>query len=153
MKRNIIKLVSIFLVIVTLMLAVGCDTTEKKHPYIIINVNLSSTLPVSNAKKLFLVLYYSPNWVIPWMVLESPGKVFFIPRLNIGTTPLYLEVIYDFTGDGIINSGDYFQGWYNKSNVAGPPAPLTQGNLTPIILPNTEMVMLTIDLDNYDIIP
>ena len=141
------------LFLVSMPLVFSCDTGKTKHPYIIINVNFSGT--VNSTNKLYVIFYYLPNWTSPWLILDYSSKVIMVPSMNIGTIPIYFEIVYDVDGNGV-DSGDYYQGWYNVTNPLDPvvpPAPLAQGNLAPLVLLNTDMVMINFDLDRYNTIP
>ncbi|OHD63084.1 MAG: hypothetical protein A2176_08245 [Spirochaetes bacterium RBG_13_51_14] len=145
MKRIRMIIAAAFLLIVA-PLVFSCDTTEKKVPYFIINVKLDQlTYPVSSTNKLYAVFFVNFNWTTPWLNLSSSRLQIITPPLNIGDFPLFFIVFYDADNSGTLNSGDIFQGW-DGVIVSG-------NNLTPIIVPETEMMLLNVDLDNNGIVP
>ncbi len=143
MKRTYIRSISIALMIMGLSLLSSCDSAEKKHPYLVININYSGT--VDSANKLYILFYIMPNWSGLYYMTSSTEKRIVIPRLNIGTTPLYFEIVHDTNGDGV-GSGDLYQGWNGVTDMTAL--------LTPLVLPTTlDMVMINFNLDNYAVIP
>ncbi len=121
-------------------LVINCDTVIKKDPYMIITVGFTPPFApaLSDTNKLFAIFYVDAFRLTPWMTLTSTTNQFIVPRLNIGSTPIYFEVVYDADGNGV-DSGDNYKGWYNVDSSTA---------LTPLVLPETDMVMLTIALDN-----
>jgi hypothetical protein len=147
-KKKLVRIILVGLFLVSMPLIFSCDTKSDKHPYLVINVNYSGTVNATN--KLIVVFYYLPNWTNPWLTLNYSSKQIIIPNLNIGTNPLYFAIVYDTNGSGTVDTGDLYQGWYNVINpadTAAPVAPLTKNVLAPLVLPNTDMVMLDFDLD------
>jgi hypothetical protein len=147
-KKNFLRIILTGLLLVSIPFIFSCDVGKTKHPYLIINVNYSGTVDATH--KLNIVFYALPNWTNPWLTLSYTSKKIIIPNLNFGSNPLYFAIISDVNMSGTINAGDSYQGWYNVINpadAAAPVAPLTKSNLTPLLLPNTEMVMIDFDLD------
>lgn len=134
----------IALIIMAVSLVSSCDTSKKKHPYLVITINYSGTVDSTN--KLFILFYIMPNWSGFYYMTSSTEKRFIIPRMNIGTTPLYFEIVHDINGDGIVGSGDLYQGWSGVTSMSAL--------LTPLVLPTTlDAVMINFDLDNNAAIP
>ncbi len=153
MNRNVVSRILMALIILSLPLVFSCDTAQDKNPFIVINVNYSGT--VDSANKLYAIFYTQADWTGPFLTVESSLKQIIVPPLNIGQTPIYFEVIYDVDGNGI-DSGDHYQGWENMTNPSDsvvPAAPLTRGNLTQMILPDSDLVMLNFDLDKHNVRP
>jgi len=142
LKRNLLQKLVLAAFLAAAPMVPGCDTEPDKDPYIIINVNYSGTVDATN--RLYVIFYALPNWTKPWMTLPYSGTQIVIPRLNIGTTPLYFEIVHDINGDGV-GSGDLYQGWSGVTSMADV--------LTPLVLPKTEMMVLNVDLDNNAAIP
>jgi len=140
--RNLLQKLVVAALLAAVPIVISCDTEPDKDPYIVINVNYSGTVNATN--KLYIIFYVLPNWTQPWMILPYSSTQIVIPRLNIGTTPLYFEIVHDINGDGV-GSGDLYQGWDGVTSMAAV--------LTPLILPETEMVMLNFNLDNNAAIP
>lgn len=147
MKNNCKRAALVMALFFLFAIVSACDTAEDKTPYLIVSVNLDEmTYPVSEANQLFIVFYAYNNWTIPWFTMASSTRMFVTPRLTIGNFPFYFEVIYDDNGDGQPSSGDIYQGWNGATNRGADL-------LTSIILPNTDLMILNIDLDNNGVMP
>ena len=142
MEPNRFQKLVVIAILVLLPTIFSCDVEKSKYPFVVINVNYSGT--VDSVNKLYLIIYAMPNWTSPWLIMSYSSKEVVLPRLNIGTTPLYFEIVHDLDGNGV-DSGDVFQGWTGITNMANP--------LTPLVLPKIDMVLLNFDLDNNGTIP
>lgn len=131
---------------VILLAVTGCDTEKNKSPFLIIDVNI--TQPVSATNKLYAVFHISPlpPWSEPWLTISSPQKTIVTPQLNIGDFPFYFEVIYDTNGNDTVDTGDFYQGWYNKID-------RTAEALSLVVIPEIEVMILHMDLDTHGLIP
>jgi hypothetical protein len=136
----------IIMCLVSLPLVFSCDTVNN-DPYIIINVGFTPPFAptVDDAHKLYAKFYTSSNWTSPLIEVNSSTRELLVPRLSIGSTPVYFEVYYDDDGDGTLSTGDHYIGWDNVTNRSNP--------LTSVVLPNTDMIMLDIALNNGTTLP
>ncbi len=140
MNRNRIIAAVILAFFAVMPVISACDTPEKKSPYLLITVNLDEMAhPVSQANKLYAVFYVGANWSAPWLMIPSSSMSIVTPRLNIGNLPFYFEVWYDADGDGAPSAGDLFQGWNGVTNRGAL--------LVPVALPQTDLMLLNIDLE------
>jgi hypothetical protein len=145
MKMKTLKQYAVILLLL-LPVVFSCDTTKKQDPYLLINVNLDPLAnPVSKTNKLYAVFYVNPDWTLPWLTLNSSSNTIVTPRMTIGDFPVFFEIVYDKDGNGI-DSGDLYQGWFGKTD-------RTTDVLTPIVLTETDVMILNMDLDSNGLIP
>jgi hypothetical protein len=145
-KRNMSRIILITLFLISLPLIFSCDTVNK-DPYIIINVDFTPPFAptVDDAHKLYAKFYTSSDWTSPFLEVNSSTQQILVPRLSIGSIPIYFEVVYDTNGDGVIGSGDHYMGWDRVTNRSNP--------LTAVVLPNTDTMILDIALNNGTTLP
>ena len=123
----------------------SCDTTSNKHPYTLINVHLTPGVDADH--KLYAVFHFLPDWASPWLVLSSDTNTILIPPLNVGTLPLYMEIIYNTNGFGdATSSNNYYQGWYGKID-------RTTEVLDAFIIPEVPIMIMNVDLDIHGVLP
>jgi hypothetical protein len=147
-NRQIIHVVLVMMVLITASVFFSCDTTSNKHPITIINVHLTPAVDADH--KLYAVFHFLPDWASPWLVLSSDTNTILLPPLNVGTLPLYMEIIYNTNGFGdSTSSNNYYQGWYGKTIRSGPGAQ----PLDPFIIPKVPLMILNVDLDIHGTLP
>ena len=140
-KSKFIQILVAVLMVFTASVFFSCDTTTKNHPCVIIHVSLGAATP-GPLNKLYMVFHLKNDWASPWLTLSTETNTILVPPLNVGTVPLYFEIIYDFDGDGIPGGlgVDWYQGWYGKIDRLTP-------NLNPFLIPDVPILILNIAMD------
>jgi hypothetical protein len=143
LNKKALPSVLVFIIFASVVAGSGCKSSKVYNPNFIINVTLDEvTYPVDKDHRLYAVFYVNPDFDLPWMTLNSSWSQIITPPLNIGDYPLYFEVWYDADGDGLPTTGvDFYQGW--KGKIAR-----TTDTIDPLPVTDTEIMMLTIDLNN-----
>jgi len=144
-KRKIIQFVFAIIMLIMAPVIFSCDTTKNQHPYLIISVHLTPV--VDQTHKLYVVFHAAKDWSSPWLTVSSDSNTIIIPPLNVGKIPLYMEIIYNTNGGGdATSSGNYYQGWYGKTDRTVP-------NLDAFIIPEIPVMILNFDLDTHGTLP
>jgi hypothetical protein len=139
-----IKFVFTIIMLITASVIFSCDTTKTQHPYLVLTVHLTPV--VDQTHKLYVVFHAAPDWSSPWLTVSSESNTIYIPPLNVGKIPLYMEIIYNTNGGGdATSSGNYYQGWNGKTIRSGAGVQV----LDAFIIPQIPVMILNFDLDTH----
>jgi hypothetical protein len=138
--------VLVFVALILASISMSCKPSREEDPYLVINVYIDplNPVPVDKDHRLYARFYITGiggTWVQPILVIPGIGKQIVTPRFGIHDFPLFMEIVWDYNGNHTIDAGDWFHGLYNVTN--------TGNDLYPILIPETEVMILYINLEDY----